>query len=1034
MELPNILIEKVKQGKVILFLGSGALYGATLPGREIPLGHNLRDILCDKYLNDNFKQSDLAHVAAMAISRSSLFDVQDFIKDYFSGLIPADFHRQIPLFRWRAIFTTNYDLLIEASYEGVKDAAQDLTIIISNEDHLDETRSTNNKLLYLKLHGCVTRTHDSSIPLILTTDQYNESYATRKRLFNHLSELAYENTVVFVGHSLLDHNIRYVMLQLEKEAPHGQRHYLLKPGVDDIERDFWGQKKITVLDVTFQKFIEDICNAVSASDRTLSLVRPPATHPIQSVFITHSAPSDELIDYLTSQVEWVTPSIPFKNLDPKNFFHGEDQDWYPIVNDICITRELTNEILEGALLIPDVERLMSPDFFVIKGEAGSGKSILLRQLAWRVAHESVGIALWVKADGAGDLPLIEELISKSSERIFLFWDDAATNVIEISRFVLKSRRRNPRITIVTAERYNEWNVRCEELDQLITKKFELRYLSEKEIDALLSKLEKYNCLGPNLIGKDHAARCQELKDIHGRQLLVALHEATMGRPFEEIIFNEYENIYPDSAKKIYLTVCTLNRLKIPVRAGLMSRIHEISFTEFTEKFYKPLEKVVIAKGSSDQDVHYHARHSEIAEIVFRRALSNVEERFQEYINIISKLNISFTSDKASFRALIRAKSLVELFPNYDDIAAIYRYAMDSTGEDPYLLQQMANFERIRPNGSLDKALELLLVAKDAAPFDSSILHTLSVVWRDKAKKSSDFHIRKKCRSEARGYLDRISSKWGMSGHLSTSMIELSIDALKDLLEDSDVLPASVRDAIRNVQHELTENKRQYPSEGHLHSLEATFAKLIEDHERAFTALERSFEENDREPYLAIRLATSYLSKSDPDNAKRILQLALERRRADHRLNFHYAELLRNSFQETNTTELLYYYRRGFTPNDVNYQAQFWFARFAYQSQENNNHNMAKEIFNSLRKARLPHASKVEIRDYEGRAKSTSFEGLVKKKRIGFGFLRMDGSGYEIFFPASAVLDDMWEAIKEGDRIRFNIGYSYSGVVGCNITC
>lgn len=1034
MELPKVLIEKVMQGKVILFLGSGALYGATLPGREIPLGQNLKDILCDKYLNDNFKQSDLAHVAAMAISRSSLFDVQDFIKNYFAGIVPASFHKQIPQFKWRAIFTTNYDLLVEVSYQSVDNAAQSLTTIISNEDQFDETRSTNDKLPYFKLHGCVTRTHDSSLPLILTTDQYNDCYETRRRLFNHLYELAYENTLVFVGHSLLDHNIRNVMSKLEKEAPHGQRHYLLKPSVDEIEREFWGQKKITVLDATFQKFIEELCKTVSPSDRILSLVRPPATHPIQSVFVMHLGPSDELIDYLTSQVEWVNPSIPWKNSDPKDFFHGEDQEWFPIANDICITRELTNEVLEGALLLPDAERLMSPDFFVIKGEAGSGKSVLLRQMAWRLAHESTGIVLWVKADGAGDLQLIEELISKSSERVFLFWDDAAINVVELGRFVLKARRKSPRITVVTAERYNEWNVRCEELDQLITKKFELRYLSENEIDKLLGKLEKYNCLGPNLTGKNHAARCQELRDIYGRQLLVALHEATMGQPFEEIIFNEFENIYPDSAKKIYLTVCTLNRLKIPVRAGLLSRIHEISFTEFTEKFYKPLEKVVIVKGKSDQDVHYQARHSEIAEIVFRRALSKVEERFQEYIIIISKLNISFSSDKASFRALIRAKSLVELFPNYQDITAIYRYAMDSVGDDPYLLQQIANFERIRPNGSLDKALELLLAAREAAPYDSSILHTLSVVWRDKAKKSTDFHVRKKCRLEARVYLDQISSKWGMSGHLSTSMIELSIDALQDLLEDSDTLAASVRDAIRSVQHELTENKRQYPSEGHLHFLEATFAKLIEDHDRAFTALERSFEENDREPYLAIRLATSYLAKSDQDNAKRILKLALERRRGDHRLNFHYAELLRNSQQITDTNELLYYYRRGFTPNDGNYQAQFWFARFAYNSHEGNNHKMAIEIFSSLRKARLSHASKVDIRDYEGGTQKTLFEGMVKQKSSGFGFIRMDGNGYEIFFPASEVLENLWEAIKEGDRVRFSIGYSYSGAVGCNLSC
>ena len=238
MAIPQQLVEKVKQGKVVLFLGSGALYGAKLPGKKIPLGNDLRDILCERYLNENFKQSDLAHVAAMAISQSSLFEVQEYIKEYFSGLEPADFHYQMPMYNWRALFTTNYDLLVETCYQKTSGAVQSLSVILNDEGRFDETRMTNDKLPYLKLHGCVTVTRDASLPLILTTDQYNDCLTKRARLFRHLYELAYENTLVFVGHSLLDHNVRSVLLQLEKEAPHGQRHYLLKPGIDSIEQDF----------------------------------------------------------------------------------------------------------------------------------------------------------------------------------------------------------------------------------------------------------------------------------------------------------------------------------------------------------------------------------------------------------------------------------------------------------------------------------------------------------------------------------------------------------------------------------------------------------------------------------------------------------------------------------------------------------------------------------------------------------------------------------------------------------------------------
>jgi hypothetical protein len=40
--------------------------------------------------------------------------------------------------------------------------------------------------MYLKLHGCITRTTNESCPLILTTDQYIESMKGRSRIFEHL--------------------------------------------------------------------------------------------------------------------------------------------------------------------------------------------------------------------------------------------------------------------------------------------------------------------------------------------------------------------------------------------------------------------------------------------------------------------------------------------------------------------------------------------------------------------------------------------------------------------------------------------------------------------------------------------------------------------------------------------------------------------------------------------------------------------------------------------------------------------------------
>ncbi|MET1256243.1 SIR2 family protein [Aliikangiella maris] len=1033
MELPKALIQEVKKGKVVLLLGSGALYGASLPGKDIPLGNDLRDILCKEYLDESFKNDSLAHVAAIATSQSGLANVQDFIKDYFSGLTPAPFHLKIPAFKWRAMFTTNYDRLVEIVYENAETKLQEIYPLISNSDNFDETRVTNDKLPLVKLHGCITRTHDSELPLVLTVDQYNDSLTNRDRLFRYLYELAYDNTIVFVGHSLQDPNIRAVMLEVQRNAPQGQRHYLIKPGLRDAENTYWAEKRITGLQITFEAFIEELDKNITSVERSLSLVSLDSTHPIQGKFVTKASPSEELISFLTNDVEYVHTNMPIQNGDPKDFYKGGDLGWYPLDEKLSITRSIESEIFENVIEKAEVER-SGAELFVIKGEAGSGKSVLLRNLAWSAKDSKVGVFLWVKQGSNADIDLIEEIINKTNERVFVIWDDAAVNAINIERFFSKAKSRGCKVTILTAERFNEWNIRCEELDEIVTDLYKVKYLSENEIESLLRKLDEHDSLGPNLARKSFDERKSELKEIHGRQLLVALHEATMGEPFEDIVFNEYSNIVPESARAIYLTVCTLNRLRIPVRAGLISRIHEISFTDFKRDFYRPLEKVVLVRGGGDQDAHYIARHSEIAEIVFSRALENSEDRYREYMNIVSRLNLSFSSDKQSFRSLIRAKALHELFTDFQDVSALYKHAKEYFGDEPYLLQQMANYERIRPNGSLETALDLLNRAKDKAPYDSSIIHSLAVVWRDKAKNSEELHLRKKCRAEATAYLDMAARRWGDSSYITSSVLELMVDSLSDTINDELASQRVIDDSIRKVQQVLSESKQKYPSEAQIHLIESQFSSLIKDHARAIKALENSFSERDRDPYLAIRLSTYYKEKNEIEKAKNILQLALERRRGDHRLNFHYAELLRET-QLQDPEELFYYYRRAFTPGDKNYQAQFWFARYAFISNDKSQYQIALDTFENIRNAKLSHSRRVEILDYDiANGQKKNYFGVVHKKRSGFGFIRMDGSGVEVFFPAKSVEDDLWDALREGDRVLFNLGFSFSGPVACGVRC
>jgi len=227
------------------------------------------------------------------------------------------------------------------------------------------------------------------------------------------------------------------------------------------------------------------------------------------------------------------------------------------------------------------------------------------------------------------------------------------------------------------------------------------------MEILIDLLAKHNSLG-YMESLDRETQKQMLSKKAGRQLLVALHEATLGKPFSDIVYDEYNSISILESKSLYLTVCMMHRLGVAARAGLLSRVHGISFTKFKEKLFGPLEHVVFAKKNRViDDYQYQTRHPHVAEMVFERVLSEIQDRFDEYIRLLNALDISFNSDREVFYDFIKARKLLESFKDPQMIRQIYEVAKERDTKNPFILQQEAIFEMNSAGGSLDKAETLL---------------------------------------------------------------------------------------------------------------------------------------------------------------------------------------------------------------------------------------------------------------------------------------------------------------------------------------
>lgn len=1035
MELPDTVISLVRSGQVVLFLGTGLSIGSQMSnGRKVPSEDTLRDELSKKFLNSQYsKDSDsLQWVAELAISETDLGTVQGFIAEQFQGCQPADSHLLLPTFRWKGIVTTNFDRLLETAYERSRNRVQQLVPIISNDDKIDSKVQSVNNLALLKLHGCITRTQDPKLPLILTTEQYSTHKESRDRLFKTFYEWCSENTVIFIGSGSQDSELRSILLQISKEVKNRPQHYLVQSKVTTAEKNLLESKGITILEGKFEDFINSLDRSIEKKLRPLSQALQLTDHPISRKIGNNEPIIGSLKDLLAHDVEYVHNAVITKEGTPQQFYKGFDLGWYPIINNLDVKRNLTDTIIGDVILRDD--RPTVSELYVIKAEAGAGKTIFLRRLAWEAATQADVICLFMKTSSVLNFEAIRDIYRLTKERIFLFIDAAADNISLILFLLEESRKFKIPLTIITAARSNEWNMSCERLSEYVTTPYTLRYLSEVEISDLINLLEKHNALGPNLKDKNNEDRVKEFGEKAGRQLLVALHEATLGRPFREIIVDEYKHIHPKQAQDLYFTVCFLNRLGAPVRAGLIARVHDINFDDFKTHLFAPLEAVVQTKQKPSNDIYYLARHPQIAQIIFDEILVENAERYNEYTRVLRQINISYDSDRDSFRKLIKAKSLEDVFSSPNEVKAIYEITRECVGDDAYLFQQMANYERVIPNGNYKLAEKLLKEAQELDPHNSSIVHSQAELAVTRARRSEHPLERQKFRNQAFSLLDDLikPNRLESDRYARITYLKLTIDELRYILEQENTPSRDIEDAIRKIEKMLKDTKQKYPEDTFVNDSEIEFAKLNDNNERILKALESSFKINPRDPYIAMRLSNFYKDKGNLVLAESCLQKALQSQSFNKILNYEYAQVLK-SINPKDIDTLIYYFARSYSKTDQNYPAQFWYARYLFESSDLEKLNESQRLFKNLRSETIQYETRIKVRDYvmDEYGKKTFF-GRVSSLQSEYGFVTVDGRGEEVYFHRKDLDPNTWDDLKTGYRISFNIGFTFNGAIANNI--
>jgi tetratricopeptide (TPR) repeat protein len=493
--------------------------------------------------------------------------------------------------------------------------------------------------------------------------------------------------ILYVGYSNRDPNWKLVMEEIREEflpSPMPQA-YRISPDTSPIDVELLSAKGIETIDLPLSEFRESATLALSAANvpaDVLEKLGPTIPTDLAYAFEINPAPVARLLaswDYANQ-----APFDAAPNLKP--FLRGDRANWALIARGMQFTRDLEESIYEE-MLDYATARSRIPSVLLALGPAGYGVSTLLMTLAVKLVQDRAG-PVFVHKPGTqlveGDIEFAISIFP--DKRPFFIIDNAADDAATVDDATHQLKRSRRAGLFLLGERLNEWR---QQRGKTTGKEFLLEPLSDPEINRLL------DCLGQHgeLNKLEHLTRDLQfaaIKEKHGKELLVAMREATEGKGFDAILEDEYRGIAGDFSRRLYLVVCCFYQHGAYLRDSLLAQLLGVSLTDLYSRTGDATEGVVVYELADPTSGRYtvRARHRTIADVVWRRC-GEAADRERIIQSALSGLNLNYKFDRSAFDQFVRSDHVVDAIRTLDGKIQFFETACRKDPESPYVRQHYA---------------------------------------------------------------------------------------------------------------------------------------------------------------------------------------------------------------------------------------------------------------------------------------------------------------------------------------------------------
>lgn len=594
------LKSQFSSARPVLFTGAGfSSYCQNLQKQSLPLGRQLREDIwkiCfpDKPFDEATTLQDIYAVARLRHPN----DLHQLLLTRFTvdaGSIP-DWMRNTFCLPWHRIYTLNIDdapIALQRRYKlprAIKAISANSGSIRSLKDSADD-----REIECVCLNGHLP---DGVDKLTFSAIQFGEKLGRDEPWYMQLVDDLMYRPVIFVGTNLDEPPLwQYLTKRLGRlngDEEYRPKSYLVSPSLSPARAVALREHNITHVPLEAEGFFRTL---IEKSEAEVSIGRS----------YLESLSAKKSTAPVLGRVEIAGSNSGL----PSMFLFGAEPTWEDLLANRAIIRECDKALkaqMEKLSNQKEKKRLL-----LVHGTAGTGKSTSLRRLALATAvnHPSA----WVEQiDHIPPRTIIEGMNSPSSPH-YLFIDDADSYGSELSPLLhsVLTSSNNPLIVLSCPSSRIDRVINPALLSNVLIEEVAIPNLCDSDIDSLLTVLERENSLGV-LTSRTQVERKKIFQERCGRQLIVAMIEATSGKRFEDKIWDEFSELEPQ-AKAIYAAVSLASSLHFELTREQLLMSLDKKDNSTINSLQRLIQRKLIFQIRSG---HLIARHRVIADGVISR--------------------------------------------------------------------------------------------------------------------------------------------------------------------------------------------------------------------------------------------------------------------------------------------------------------------------------------------------------------------------------------------------------------------------------